>query len=147
MHKAVIVFAGLIAMTMAAGPTTSYVENCKSMLFINGCQTLSCLLTYSHCYAVVCQEEGEKVVDAQNMCWYHVCVQGESGLGLVPKRCALGSKVSYNFVTGKSNPCTINFDDVIGKFDCCARVMQPASFTAGGSISVGIILLDFRLQL
>lgn len=63
----------------------------------------------------MCEKEGDKVVDAHNMCWFHECVQGEYGLQLTPVRCALGSKISYNFVSGAFNPCTINFDDVIGE--------------------------------
>lgn len=37
-----------------------------------------------------------------------------SGLTAVPKRCALGSKVSYNYIVGFANPCTINFDSTYG---------------------------------
>lgn len=55
------------------------------------------------------------MVDAHNMCWFHECVQGEYGLHPMPVRCALGSKISYNFIAGAFNPCTFNFDDVIGK--------------------------------
>jgi len=58
------------------------------------------------------------VVDANNMCWYHQCVlsEEEGELRLLPRRCALGSKVSYNFVHGVTNPCTVNFDSVTGRF-------------------------------
>lgn len=57
------------------------------------------------------------MVDAENMCWYHECTLNSDGTGLesIPRRCALGSKVSYNFIRGNFNPCTYNFDDVIGK--------------------------------
>lgn len=65
---------------------------------------------------VQCKHEGEKVVDADNMCWFHMCVMGQEKLYLIPMRCALGSKISYNFISGQFNPCTINFYDVIGEW-------------------------------
>ena len=55
--------------------------------------------------------EGLKVVDKENMCWYHECVLGANGtLTFLPRRCALGSKISYYFVQSYSNPCTINLN-------------------------------------
>lgn len=38
-----------------------------------------------------------------------------NGLTPVPRRCALGSKVSYNYIVGFANPCTINFDSTYGR--------------------------------
>ncbi|KAF6024215.1 hypothetical protein EB796_017467 [Bugula neritina] len=64
-----------------------------------------------------CDEELNKVVDQNNMCWYHECVNNDGYLEFLPRRCAGGSKISYNFVQGPENPCTVNFDSVIG-YDC-----------------------------
>jgi len=57
-----------------------------------------------------CDEELNKVVDQNNMCWYHECVNNNGYLEFLPRRCAGGSKISYNFVQGPENPCTVNFD-------------------------------------
>lgn len=60
-------------------------------------------------------------MDQENMCWYHECTAGDDGkLVFIPKRCSLGSKISYNFVSGQVNPCIVNFDDVVGKIFCTA---------------------------
>lgn len=58
------------------------------------------------------------VVDKENMCWYHRCVIDKmtGKLRLMPKRCGMGSKVSYHFISGFDNPCTYNFDSAMGKY-------------------------------
>ncbi|XP_067942391.1 uncharacterized protein [Watersipora subatra] len=71
-----------------------------------------------------CDEEGNKAVDTDNMCWYHECIlDDDEGLRFLPRRCALGSKVGYNFVEGHHNPCTINFDSEYG-YSCTREAVS-----------------------
>ena len=63
----------------------------------------------------MCSFEGNKAVDASNMCWYHECILGENGLQFMARQCAGMSKVSYNFVQGEHNPCTVNYEADDGK--------------------------------
>jgi len=44
------------------------------------------------------------------MCWYHECVVDGGQLRFLPRMCGIGSRISYNYIQGMSNPCTINFD-------------------------------------
>jgi len=58
-----------------------------------------------------CPQEGAIFADEHNMCWYHLCVKGADGhLSTIPRSCAGGSRVSYFYTVGISNPCTVNFN-------------------------------------
>lgn len=90
--------------------TDSIIIPSRHGVTIMGCNMIECRKFFLD----FCTEEGRFAVDESNMCWYHACVNSENGLTSIPRRCALGSKISYNFVAGNTNPCTYNFDDVIG---------------------------------
>ena len=65
---------------------------------------------------VVCIEEGEMIADESSLCWYHLCMMdANGGLYTIPRRCALGSKLSYYYTAGFHNPCTVNFNTDYGK--------------------------------
>ena len=127
MHRAVLIFASIIAMATAQGPSTPYVKS-KYWADATTAVRAHSIVLHTSCFPdFQCSEEGEKVVDAKNMCWFHECVSDDKGnLSTIPRVCALGSKISYNFVNAMTNPCTINFDDTIGKFDCSVGVVLSA---------------------
>ena len=62
--------------------------------------------------AASCSAEGTFASDSGNMCWYHECIlNAAGGLEWLPRRCAWMSRVSSNFVSGESNPCTVRIDE------------------------------------
>jgi len=69
----------------------------------------------------ICYEEVKYVADADNLCWYWECVESISAgaleVQLLPRRCALGSRMPYVYETGRSNPCSVNFNTAID-FEC-----------------------------
>ena len=95
----------------------------------------------------MCSSEGNKAVDASNMCWYHECVLGEFGLLFMARQCAGMSKVSYNFVQGEHNPCTVNYEADDGKGNIShSKHSQPSFYIHRENDSLGSqpTLMDFK---
>ena len=72
--------------------------------------------------AAMCDHEGMKAADDNNMCWYYECIHNTHGLEWIPRRCAWMSKVSPNFVTGMFNPCTVNLMDGMYLSEFCSNI-------------------------
>ena len=82
---------------------------CNQTLF----HTTFYIITYNLLsVSAVCSSEGNKAVDTSNMCWYHECVLSDTGLQWMKRKCAGHSRVSYNFVQGEINPCTVHFAEI-----------------------------------
>ena len=97
--------------------------------------------------SAVCSSEGNKAVDVSNMCWYHECVLGEFGLLFLARQCAGMSKVSYNFVQGEHNPCTVNYEADDGKGNIShSKHSQPSFYIHRENDSLGSqpTLMDFK---
>ncbi|XP_067948549.1 abnormal pharyngeal pumping eat-20-like [Watersipora subatra] len=70
----------------------------------------------------ICYDGSVKfLADKDNLCWYWECVEtsqnNEINIQLLPRRCALGSKMPYTYTHGLSNPCSFNFNTKIS-FEC-----------------------------
>ena len=95
--------------------------------------------------SAVCSSEGNKAVDVSNMCWYHECVLGEFGLLFLARQCAGMSKVSYNFVQGEHNPCTVNYEADDGKGNIShSKHSQPSFYIHRENDSLGFQVLRFE---
>jgi len=58
------------------------------------------------------------MADLGNLCWYWECVEiTDDSMALLPRRCALGSKMAYAYQVGSSNPCQVNFNTQID-YEC-----------------------------
>jgi hypothetical protein len=66
------------------------------------------------------------IADKSNLCWFWQCKANKEGIfSLIPRRCALGSKMPSSYISGKDNPCQINFNKEID-FDC-TRTEDPTA--------------------
>jgi len=102
-------------------------------------------MTVDICY----EQEVKYTADAKNLCWFWECVGGfgdGSEIQLLPRRCALGSRMPWGYKTGLSNPCSVNFDSHVN-FECTRTedqivVNEPACYKNTTCYNNGTAMFD-----